>query len=321
MTRFRHAARLIPAFGLALALSVPAAGYGAPSPDPAAHHDKGGHGGGHGKQKHQKQGQKAHKQKHKAGKGHGRQVERQRVERSVRNRTVVRERVIVPRRQRIVTRERIIIQPSPPRIVRRERVIVAPPRQRVIQRRPIYVAPPPHGSRGPGWYARDYGTRLGRYVELEGRLTNESWDCATMRGRDDRLYSLIGDLEGFDPGDRVGVSGRLVSGTGCPGTTVRLDDIWGERRGVVERIFGGDDDWDDRGRWDDDRGSLLVLRGRLATAGGCRVLRADNGRTYELAGDLRGYGRGDDVRVVGVAEGGSRCGVGPAVRVGEISGR
>jgi hypothetical protein len=317
MTRFRHAARLIPAFGLALALTIPAAGYGAPSPRPAAYADD-----DDDDDKRRNRGKKAHKQGHKRGKahfkGHGKRddddARHRRIQRGQRHRTVVRERVIVvPRRQRVVARERIVV--APPRVVQRERVIVVPPRQRVIQRRAV---PPPHRGRAPGWYVRDAGLRLGRFLEIEGRLTDESWECATMRDRNGRLFSLIGDLEGFDPGDRVEVAGRLVSGSGCPGTTIRVDDIRGDRRNVIERIFGDDD----RDRRDDrDRGSLLVLHGRLATAGGCRVLRADDGRTYELAGDLRGYGRGADVRVVGVAEGGSRCGIGPAVRVGEISGR
>jgi hypothetical protein len=108
-----------------------------------------------------------------------------------------------------------------------------------------------------------------------------------------------------------------MGGTGCPGTAIRLDDIRSDE-GVLERIFGRDDRWDRRSS---DRGDLLTLHGQIAGAGGCPVLRADDGRTYELSGNLGGYGRGDYVRVLGVTEGGSRCGVGPSLRVAEIDRR
>jgi hypothetical protein len=177
--------------------------------------------------------------------------------------------------------------------------------------RPVY---------GPGG-----GIRLGEYVEIDGRLTDESWDCRTMRGRDDRLFSLLGDLEGFDPGDRVEVDGRLAYGTGCPGTTIRVDDVRDDGGSLLDRIFGRDDDWDDdryaRDRWGDraaDGGELVELHGWLGSAGGCPAIRAEDGRTYELAGNLGGYGRGDRVRLIGVAEGGSRCGIGPSLRVAQI---
>ncbi|HEX9670343.1 MAG TPA: DUF5818 domain-containing protein [Thermoanaerobaculia bacterium] len=249
MTRFRRAARLIPACGLALALMVPAAGYAAPSPDAASYvqHHKG------------------------SGKGKGRAHGKQKAQ-----------------------------------------------RQRWPQ-------------------SGNLADRPGRgIVHVQGEVTAEGIRCAAVRGDDGRLYTLVGDPAlRLRPGDDVWIQGRVVQSSVCrQGTTLQIhqlrdldrdgrwaddrwDDDW-ERRDRLDRIFGGDrlDD-----RWRADRGELVNLRGRIAGAGGCPVLHGDDGRTYELAGNLRGFGRGDSVRVVGVMEGGSRYGLGPSVRVGEIDRR
>ncbi len=171
-------------------------------------------------------------------------------------------------------------------------------------------------------------------------MTAEGIRCAAVRGDDGRLYTLVGDPAlRLRPGDDVWIQGRVVQSSVCrQGTTLQIhqlrdldrdgrwaDDRWDddrdgdwERRDRLDRILGGDrlDD-----RWRADRGELVNLRGRITTAGGCPVLRGDDGRTYELAGNLRGFGRGDSVHVIGAFEGGSRCGAGPSVRVGEIDRR
>ena len=305
MTRFRHAARLIPACGLALALMVPAAGYAAPSPDAASYvqHDKGG-GKGNGKGK-------AHG-KHKAKKPKKQKKQEQRVDAQ---RQLERQRRIERQRSQTFRGDRFDTAWE-----RRE----AERRRALAQRR----AWPRSGN---------LADRPGRgIVNVQGEVTAEGIRCAAVRGDDGRLYTLVGDPAlRLRPGDDVWIQGRVVQGSACrQGTTLQIhqlrdldrdgrweddrwDDDW-ERRDRLDRILGGDrvDD-----RWRGDRGELVNLRGRITTAGGCPVLRGDDGRTYELAGNLRGFGRGDSVHVIGVFEGGSRCGAGPSVRVGEIGRR
>ena len=303
MTRFRHAARLIPACGLALALMVPAAGYAAPSPDAASYvqHDKGG-GKGNGKGK-------AHgKQKAKKPKKQKKQEQRVDVQRQ---RGEVRAQEQFQRQQQFERQQRL-------------------ERQRELERQRRFER-----QRWP--QSGNLADRPGRgIVHVQGEVTSEGIRCAAVRGDDGRLYTLVGDPAlRLRPGDDVWIQGRVVQSSVCrQGTTLQIhqlrdldgdgrweddrwDDDW-ERRDPLDRIFGGDrlDD-----RWRDDRGELVNLRGRIAGAGGCPVLRGDDGRTYELAGDLRGFGRGDSVHVIGVYEGGSRCGAGPSVRVGEIGRR
>lgn len=300
MTRFRRAARLIPACGLALALMVPAAGYAAPSPDAASYvqHDKGG-GKGNGKGKaHGKQKAKAQKQKKQ-------KKQEQRVD-----------------AQRQFERQQ--------RLERQRRIDTAWDRREAERRRALNQR-----QRWPR--SGNLADRPGRgIVHVQGEVTAEGIRCAAMRGDDGRLYTLVGDPAlRLRPGDDLSIQGRVVHNSVCrQGTTLQIhqlrdldrdgrweDDDWDDdrdRRDRLDRILGGDrlDD-----RWRGDQGELVNLRGRIATAGGCPVLRGDDGRTYELAGNLRGFGRGDSVRVIGVFEGGSRCGAGPSVRVGEIGRR
>ena len=305
MTRFRRAARLIPACGLALALMVPAAGYAAPSPDAASYvqHDKGGKGNGKGKAHGKQQAKKPKKQKKQEQRL---EVQRQRGE-------VLAERQF--QRQRQFERQQQL------------------ERQRELERQRRFER-----QRWP--QSGNLADRPGRgIVNVQGEVTAEGIRCAAVRGDDGRLYTLVGDPAlRLRPGDDVWIQGRVVQSSACrQGTTLQIhqlrdldrdgrweDDRWDdrdrdwERRDRLDRILGGDrlDD-----RWRGDRGELVNLRGRIATTGGCPVLRGDDGRTYELAGDLRGFGRGDSVHVIGVYEGGSRCGAGPSVRVGEIDRR
>lgn len=369
MTRLRRA-RLLPIVGLTLALTVPAAGLGAPSPDSQ------GHGRGHGKQKqdrhekhdkhqkHEKRAKKAHVR------GQNRAERRDRVRREVRRDErrarqlaqvarqerwqIDRQRAAVRRleiqraaRQDVLNRQalrqealrrqqverRLALRPQ---ALRRDRFDATWQRQEAARRAAVRR----NAGRG-AWYDRGIANRPGAgIVHLRGEVTAEGLRCTAMRGDDGRLYTLEGDVvPGVRPGDDIQVAARVLRSSPCrQGTTLgverlsyldrrdgarwddRLDDRWDggrrDRGSVVDRIFGGDRRAHREAR---DRGSLLVLHGRLAGAGGCPVLRADDGRSYELSGNLGGYGRGDDVRVVGVAEGGTRCGVGPALRVAEIT--
>ena len=61
---------------------------------------------------------------------------------------------------------------------------------------------------------------------IEGRLTSEGAECPAMRGLDGELYTLIGDLRGYRPGDRVCIVPSFVEMSYCQqGTTVHADWI------------------------------------------------------------------------------------------------
>lgn len=64
----------------------------------------------------------------------------------------------------------------------------------------------------------------------------------------------------------------------------------------------------------------LVVTGTLIRGGvECPLLRADTGRVYSLAGDLRGYGPGDRVEVAGRIAEASICMQGPTIEVRRVS--
>lgn len=61
---------------------------------------------------------------------------------------------------------------------------------------------------------------------LEGELTDEGVECPAFRGDDGELYTLTGDMAGFQPGDRVRIVGTLVEVSICmQGTTVEIVEI------------------------------------------------------------------------------------------------
>lgn len=63
-------------------------------------------------------------------------------------------------------------------------------------------------------------------LEVTGTLTNQGIECQALRGDDGRLYTLLGDLDGFVSGDRVQVEGVRVAQSYCmQGTTLRLRRI------------------------------------------------------------------------------------------------
>ena len=66
----------------------------------------------------------------------------------------------------------------------------------------------------------------GERVRIEGALTAEGVECQALRTADDELYTLTGDLEGFAPGDRVRVEGRISRFSICmQGTTLTVERI------------------------------------------------------------------------------------------------
>ena len=67
-------------------------------------------------------------------------------------------------------------------------------------------------------------------VEVTGRLTDEGVECQALRSDGGRLYTLLGDLDGFQTGDRVRVEGQRAEMSFCmQGTTLTVVRIEGAR--------------------------------------------------------------------------------------------
>ncbi|MGH9361858.1 MAG: hypothetical protein ACRD2T_08060, partial [Thermoanaerobaculia bacterium] len=246
MTRFRNAARLIPACGLALALMIPAAGAAAPAfgPSPNVQYDEGGKGHGKQKDKHDKHEKKADKGNKLKGNKHQRaDVERQ----FERQRQLDAQRRF--ERQRLLERQRVLERQR--QGLRRDRLDGERERHQALRR----------NRARSGWpHSGNLADRPGRgIVHVQGEVTAEGIRCAALRGDDGRLYTLVGDPAlRLRPGDDVWVKGRLVRDSACrQGTTLeihQLRDLDRDGRWVDDRW---DDDWDDD-RWEDrDRGGIL----------------------------------------------------------------
>lgn len=65
-----------------------------------------------------------------------------------------------------------------------------------------------------------------RTLNISGTLTDEGVECRALRANDGQLYTLTGDLEGFQTGDRVRVRGKVAERTFCgQGTTIEVEEI------------------------------------------------------------------------------------------------
>ena len=64
-------------------------------------------------------------------------------------------------------------------------------------------------------------------ITVIGILTDEGVECQAMRSKDDnKLFTLIGNLEGFKNGDQVQVIGKIAEVSFCmQGTTIAVDKI------------------------------------------------------------------------------------------------
>lgn len=63
-------------------------------------------------------------------------------------------------------------------------------------------------------------------IVVTGFLTNEGIECPTLRGEDGNLYTLVGNLGVFRPGDRVRVRGPIPQASICmQGITIRVNTI------------------------------------------------------------------------------------------------
>ena len=63
-------------------------------------------------------------------------------------------------------------------------------------------------------------------IDLTGTITREGVTCTALRGDDGRLYTIAGQTGGFQPGDRVRITGDLAQMSFCQqGTTVNVRSI------------------------------------------------------------------------------------------------
>jgi len=63
-------------------------------------------------------------------------------------------------------------------------------------------------------------------VTISGRLTREGIECQALRTDKGELFTLVGNLQGFGPGQRVRVTGQRMEVSTCQqGTTVRVNKI------------------------------------------------------------------------------------------------
>lgn len=139
-------------------------------------------------------------------------------------------------------------------------------------------------------------------VEVRGELTGEGVECQALRAENGTLYTLTGDLRGYEAGTRVYVRGRVADISHCQqGTTLNLMEI---RR--VEDISGS--------------GEPLLIEGELTDEGvECPALRTDDGDLYTLAGLERArYEVGDRLQIKGTVAEISTCMQGTTLNVQSV---
>src|SRR5688572_21163762 len=140
----------------------------------------------------------------------------------------------------------------------------------------------------------------GQMINVRGTLTDEGVECQALRGDDGELYTLTGDLSGFEEGDSVKVRGTVAEVSICQqGTTIEVQSIK-----------------DDKSQGNQNRTRVVRIAGTLTNEGvECQALVTDSGKLYTLTGNLRGFENGDRVRVVGKVAEVSICQQGTTLQV------
>ena len=111
------------------------------------------------------------------------------------------------------------------------------------------------------------GVRAQEPIHLSGTFTDEGMECPAVRGDDGGLYTLVGDVSGFKPGDRVELVGTPVEISFCmQGVTLEVQAI------EAEAIPG--------------QQMLVTLKGEIldGTVGvrNCFILKSHDGKLYGL---------------------------------------
>lgn len=145
----------------------------------------------------------------------------------------------------------------------------------------------------------------GKVVNIRGTLTAEGVECQAFRGDDGQLYTLTGNLGGFQTGDEVRVRGRIAEVSTCQqGTTLTVESIKADKS---------------QGRKKGGEAQTITVTGTLTNEGvECQALRSNDGQLYTLTGDLGGFQVGDKVTVVGTRAEISTCQQGTTLSVQSI---
>lgn len=302
----------MPVLLLSAALSLPAAGVAAPSPNGKAHAaDKANK---NHAQKAQQHAQKAQKQAEKAQRQAAKAQKTQKTQKVV----VVPQRVVVPQQRRVVVQQPV-----------------------VVQRQPVYVAQRNNRNRARSWdgWNRRYSKYGSGNFQLDGTFVDQQYGCVLVRDHQGQVIPLVGNPGDLRKGEHLLLSGRIENNTSC-GAAFRVasvDRVWANsnhRQVLFDRRQDGEyydrsggrysrdrydnDRYDDRydDRYADGR-RTISLDGRLDDSGDCPVIRGDRGEYYDLVGDLSRFQDGRHVRVIGRDGLRSNCG-GQAIEVGEI---
>ena len=108
-------------------------------------------------------------------------------------------------------------------------------------------------------------------VHTRGIITDEGIECLAFRGDDGILYTLVGDLDKYKPGDVVEIVGKAVDASICmQGETLEV---------VAIAKIAYDRDW------------FIILEGEINSGGigarKCILLETKDGKKYGLVTDGR----------------------------------
>jgi hypothetical protein len=111
------------------------------------------------------------------------------------------------------------------------------------------------------------GAKAQYAIHVSGTFTDDGVECPAVMGDNGGLYTLIGDVSGFEPGDRVELVGTPVEVSICmQGITLDVQAI------QAESVKG--------------QQTLIILEGEIlaSTVGArnCLILNSKDGKTYGL---------------------------------------
>jgi hypothetical protein len=165
-------------------------------------------------------------------------------------------------------------------------------------------------------------------IVASGVLAREK-DCQLLRTPAGQTYVLLGRLSQETAGGRVQVTGRRGGRTACrQGPSILVESVRPEALVPAARQPGqpfpptGNMAFHEGGPMDDARlgkAKRLQVTGTLTREGvECPLLRTAKGRTYTLAGDLKGFQSGDRVTVTGTPAQASICQQGMTIEVESV---
>lgn len=179
---------------------------------------------------------------------------------------------------------------------------------------------------------RSAGPDRGDAIVASGVLAGDK-DCQVLRTPSGETYVLLGQLPRTTAGDRVRVSGRRGGKSACQeGPTILVESMRLEGYEPAARQPGqpaprspgmvshGPGPMDDaRAGNAKMKTKRLQVTGTLAREGtDCPILRTPKGRSYTLAGDLKGFQTGARVTITGTQAQASICQQGLTIEVENV---